>query len=159
MTDLSDHAALDALADVLRRHGHTVVPNGPEIEMRIALLGRIRVSVHDGVLHCTTYFGLVERSRTALLTTLIGAGVPSALLLSGGITPLALSVGLLGLMAGIYECLRFIVSEGALAQIHQRWSEVERTSVRGELPAGEQWMHEPRERVDAAATINRPGAR
>ncbi len=158
MTALSDHAALDALADTLRRHGHTVVPNGGEIEVRIALLGRIRVSVRDGVLRCTTYFGLVERSRTALLTTLIGGGMPSALLLTGGVTPLALSVGVLGLMAGIYECLRFIVSEGALVQIHQRWSDVERTAVRGELPAGEQWMHEQRERADAVP-INRSGVK
>jgi len=159
MTALSDHTALDALADSLRRHGYTVVPNGGEIEMRITFLIRIRVSVRDGALHCTTYFGLVERSRTALLTTALMGVVTMALLFSGGITPIALSVGFLGVMAGIYECLRFIVSEGALTQIHQRWSEVIAVPVRGELPPGEQWMHEPRERADAAASINRPGAR
>ena len=140
MTASSDLTALDALATLLRRHGYTVVPNGGEIELRIAFLIRIRVSVRDSALNCRTYFGFVERTRAAVLTTTVAMLVTMFVLHSSGITPITLSIGFIGLMAGVYECLRFIASEGALAQIHQRWSEVIGASVRGELPAGEQWM-------------------
>ena len=155
MTANSDRAALEALASSLRRHGYTVVPNGNEVEVRLSLLVRVRVTVLDGALRCTTYFGLVERSRAAILTIVAMEAVTIALLLSSGITPLAIAVGFLGVMAGIHECLRFLVSEGALGQIHQRWSELTRPSVHGELPSGERWMEDLREAREAEAIKQR----
>src|SRR3954462_15458065 len=119
MTASSDLTALDALAASLRRHGYNVVPGGGEIELRIAFLIRIRVSVRDGALQCRTYFGLVERARASVLTTTVATLVTMSFLLSNGITPLSLTIGFIGVKAGVYECLRFIVSEGTLAQIHQ----------------------------------------
>ncbi len=118
-------APLLALQARLRRHGEVVVATRDTLEVRFALLTRVRLSYAEGRLRCAPYIGFLPRTRASVLVLGVLTAFGAWSFYDQGVTPAACASALAAIMGAIYECVRNVVLEGGLARVHLHWAAVE----------------------------------
>jgi hypothetical protein len=105
----------------LRSAGIVVAPFRDHLEIRLPIFASVRVSIADGQLVCEPRFGFVARDR-ATWATLIGLGaVTAAVLLSQGVTPIALMLGFLSVSSTASTAIRYQLTESAITRVQTAW--------------------------------------
>jgi len=110
------------LRDRLLRHGFTVVPFANALEVRTRMLVRIGISIEEGNLRLAPRFGRVTPQLAATLSVAGIGALAYTTILRSGITPYSLAFGILSVLAGVWETLRFTVMESEMTRIHVAWA-------------------------------------
>jgi hypothetical protein len=122
-----------ALRTDLERVGAVVAPHSDHLCVRLPLFAAVRVRVQDGNLRCDPIFGPLPRTTDLLLTMTGLTALVGGLFYTGGPTPAALTIGFAGLMAGVAQVCRFVLTESCITRVQMLWAA--RVGERRDLPS------------------------
>jgi len=115
------HPDLVELQHRLRRLGVVAVEHPDHVCVRLPLLSSVRVRYDGERLACEPRFGALGRTA-ATVVTVGGGGLGAATFLAlAGITPATLAGGFLVGLAGIYEVMRYVLTESAVTRVQALW--------------------------------------
>jgi hypothetical protein len=114
---------ISSLRADLERLGNVVAPHRDHLCVRLPLFASVRVRIDDqGRLDCEPMFGPLNRTHAVQLSTTLLTLTTGALFYFTGASPLALFVGLLGIMSGLASVWRFILTENCVTRIQMLWA-------------------------------------
>jgi hypothetical protein len=111
---LAFHGRLEAAGLVAARHADHLC-------VRLALLCSVRVRYDGERLTYEHRFGGVTRAVATASTFGIATAAVAGLALTGAALPVILTAGSLGVLAVVYDAMRYIVTEGAVTRATLLW--------------------------------------
>lgn len=115
------HPDLVELQHRLHRLGVVAVEHADHVCVRLPLLSSVRVRYDGERLTCEPRFGALGRTA-ATVVAIGGGGLGAATFLAlAGITPATLAGGFLVGLAGIYEVMRYVLTESAVTRVQTVW--------------------------------------
>ena len=137
---LSSPHSIEDLADGLRSLGMVVVPREGGLEVRLSTFETIRVRLTEAGLECEPRFGAVSRTRARWSFQILSAAMVPWLFLTGGLTPVSVSVAFLLVLAAVSQAIRYNVTESVISRIQMVWMGLKRfpsASIRRDDPKSE----------------------
>lgn len=98
--------------------------------VRLPLLTSVRVRYDGARLAFEPRFGAASRVVATMATYFAASGAVLALAVTGTALPYVVSIGVLGTLAGVYDAMRYVVTESAVTRVALLWS-----AFRGTEPA------------------------
>lgn len=115
------HPDLVELQHRLHRLGVVAVEHADHVCVRLPLLSSVRVRYDGERLACEPRFGALGRTA-ATVVTVGGGGLGAATFLAlAGITPATLAGGFLVGLAGVYEVMRYVLTESTVTRVMTLW--------------------------------------
>ena len=112
-----------ALRADLEHVGIVVAPHRDHLCVRLPLFASVRVRVDEqGRLDCEPMFGPLPRTRALLLGTTVLMTAAGGLLFFTGASPVALATAFVGIMSGLVNVCRFILTENCITRVQLLWA-------------------------------------
>ena len=127
---------LERLGTELARTGHTVVPHGDHLCLRLSFFASVRIRVTDGVLRCEQRFGLVSRDLAVFGGTGLLASLTAGAFAIRGIDPLAFAFAFLSVLSAMADVMRVTITEGATTRVQLLHAMLNGPAKRGILDTG-----------------------
>ena len=108
---------LERLGAELSRTGHTVVPHGDHLCVRLPFFASVRIRVTNGVLRCEQRFGLMSRDLAVFGGTGLLATVTAGAFALRGIDPVSFALAFVSVLAAMTDVIRVTVSEAATTRV------------------------------------------
>ncbi|MDB4877652.1 MAG: hypothetical protein JWM41_4098 [Gemmatimonadetes bacterium] len=143
--------ALLELRARLEESGMVVVQEPDYLSVRLPYLCSVQIRYDNGRIKCEPFFGVVGRTRATLLKMIGTSTIAVGALLTYGVTPLPMALGVLVAASAGYDVLRTTVTENVVTRVLFIWSMMhDRQSSLLSAP-----MPEPAVRVRTAAGVRR----
>lgn len=110
------------LRERLQDVGMVVVEEPDHVTVRLPYFCSVRIHSVDGRLRFESFFGLVPRTRATMLKIFMFTGFTLAAFTRG--MPYALAIAMVGIMAGVYDIIRVIVTEGVVTRASVVYSDL-----------------------------------
>jgi hypothetical protein len=130
------HPELLRFGRQLEAVGMVAATHADHLCVRLPLLASVRVRYDGARLTLEPRFGAVSRTTAAVSTFGSVSALIVGMTVAGIAVPALVAVGSLGALAGLYDVIRFVVTEGAVTRVTALWSLPSAAASRDVLKSG-----------------------
>jgi hypothetical protein len=130
------HPELLRFGRELETVGMVAAVHADHLCVRLPLLASVRVRYDGARLSLEPRFGAVSRTTAAVSTFGSVSALIVGMTVAGIAVPALVAVASLGALAGIYDLMRFVVTEGAITRVTTLWSSPSAPASRDMLTSG-----------------------
>jgi hypothetical protein len=116
------HPELERLAHELRLTGHTVVPHGDHVCVRLSFFASVRVRMTPDGLRCEPRAGLLGRDASMFVSTGGSVALTTSAFALMGPGPLPFALGFASVVAVAVEAARVAVTEAAMTRVQMMYA-------------------------------------
>jgi hypothetical protein len=149
------HAELSEFQRRLESSGAVVAAHADHLCVRLPMLISLRVRYDGERLSFDLRYGIVSRAVATTGVLVAANAVIVGAVVTGAALPVVVAVSAIGVLAGVYETMRYVVTESAISRVALLWGTRPGASAPAQLAGGSAWPPDraPAETVRASRHV------